>query len=111
MKLDEREQRMVAKFRTRLIPLLGDRLKDLRVFGSRARGDAHPTSDLDVFVLIDLYDRPIRNQILDIADDIWEEEGLAIELSPLVMGVAEFEHLKSRERRLVRDILSEGIRV
>ncbi len=40
-------------------PAYGDRLKGLMVFGSRARGDASPDSDLDVAVIlagdVDLY--------------------------------------------------------
>jgi len=42
---------------------------DLRVFGSRARGDARPDSDLDIFIKLANLDRPTREAIYDLA---WE---------------------------------------
>ena len=33
--------------------LYGDRLKDVILFGSQARGDAHPESDIDLMVVLD----------------------------------------------------------
>lgn len=49
--------------------------------------------------------------ILRIADELLEEEDFAIDVSPHVMGIKEFEHVKARERRIARDILQEGIPV
>jgi predicted nucleotidyltransferase len=41
--------------------LYGDRLRDVLLFGSWARGDAHPESDIDLLV------------VLDQVDSVWEE--------------------------------------
>jgi len=45
---------------------LGTHLKDLRLFGSRARGDAHPHSDYDMLVIVDRRSPEIRAAILEI---------------------------------------------
>ena len=38
--------------RTALLAIYGDRIERLVLFGSRARGDAHPDSDYDVAVFL-----------------------------------------------------------
>jgi uncharacterized protein len=49
---------VLVKFRAALNELYGDRIERVVLFGSRARGDAHPDSDYDVAVFLkDLDDR------------------------------------------------------
>jgi predicted nucleotidyltransferase len=43
---------VLAELRRRLEELYGDRLVKLVLFGSRARGDARPDSDIDVLVVL-----------------------------------------------------------
>lgn len=40
------------ELRIALPDLLGERLADLRLFGSQARGDTHEESDIDVLILV-----------------------------------------------------------
>jgi predicted nucleotidyltransferase len=49
---------------------LGAHLKDLRLFGSRARGDARADSDYDMLVIVDQRSPEIRAAIIDIEVDI-----------------------------------------
>jgi type I restriction enzyme S subunit len=45
--------RLVREFRQRLVPLYGDRLKGVYLYGSYARGDAREDSDIDVAVVLE----------------------------------------------------------
>jgi uncharacterized protein len=43
---------ILARFRTALTEMYGDRLERVVLFGSRARGDAQPDSDYDVAIFL-----------------------------------------------------------
>jgi predicted nucleotidyltransferase len=45
-------QAVLAELQTRLAVLYGDRLKQLLLYGSTARGEAEPGSDLDVLIVL-----------------------------------------------------------
>jgi predicted nucleotidyltransferase len=55
-RLEAHQRRWVEELRDRLRALLGDRLRDLRLFGSHARRQAHDESDIDLLVLVDRLD-------------------------------------------------------
>ena len=78
--LEELKQRLRRRF--------GDRFEGLYLFGSRARGDAEPDSDIDVAVLLKgrLPERPfgVTRDILE--DDLLLETGLDIQPWPLEEG-------------------------
>jgi predicted nucleotidyltransferase len=105
------ELKIAAEFRKRIEEFLGEGLRDVRIFGSRTRGEGHSESDLDIFVLLDRYDRERRSRIIDIACEINLEYDFIAPLSPLVMDEQEFSLYRSRERRLVLDIVNEGVPV
>lgn len=48
----ERLQQILNELRGRLVEHYGDRLLDVVLFGSQARGDAAPGSDIDVMVVL-----------------------------------------------------------
>jgi uncharacterized protein len=86
----------------------GARLCRIRLYGSAARGDWTPESDIDVLVLLDrvspadgdwLVNRAVKLGVL----------GSGFLLQPLFMSAVDFAHLESRERRFALDIGSEGV--
>jgi len=51
--VSERLQSLIAELRRRFEALYGPRLARLVLFGSHARGDAEPGSDIDVLVVLE----------------------------------------------------------
>jgi len=49
---------------------LGERLRELWLFGSRARGEARPDSDYDLLVLLDRDAPELRERVLDVQVDM-----------------------------------------
>jgi predicted nucleotidyltransferase len=90
---------------------LGDKLKvlDMRLFGSRARGDGDDTSDMDVFVELEEVTREIKNAVSDTAWEVGLEK--TIHISALVFSKDEIENSPLRSSPIVRAILREGIRI
>jgi len=91
----------------RLRSLFGDRLRELRLFGSYARGEAHEDSDVDVLVLVEgLTDREI-GVVAGEAAYVLIATGLP--LAPLPMSTAHLDQLRRGERLLARELDADGI--
>jgi predicted nucleotidyltransferase len=87
--LTERERETVQLFASRLRDALGDDLRALWLYGSRARGEAHPESDVDLLVIAD----GGRGRYQRIAWDLSEEVAAASGESPFSYSV----HVHDRE--------------
>jgi predicted nucleotidyltransferase len=94
-------------FATRLRARFGGRLRELRLFGSYARGEAHEDSDIDVLVLIDDLTDAEWGTVFDDLTPVLIETGLPI--APLVMSTQRLESLRQAERLLAHDLDQEGI--
>jgi antitoxin ChpS len=81
---------VLKDLKRRLRRRFGDRLDGLYLFGSRARGDAEPDSDIDVAVILKgrLPESPfgVTREILEDTYDLLLETGLDIQPWPLEEG-------------------------
>lgn len=105
--LTNEEIEAIGRVKSAITALLGERLIRFVLYGSRARGDFDPESDIDIAIIVEGLTREIKNRILDIVAEI-EVEHLT-PLSTLVISKEDFEFLKKRERRIALDIEQEGI--
>jgi uncharacterized protein len=105
------DARAVTDFVDRLRDTLGERLVHVCVFGSRARGDAGPDSDLDVLVIVEPDSQRIELEttVSDIAFDVSLEH--AIHVSPTVLTRSAFADPRWRAMPFLRAIEREGIPV
>jgi predicted nucleotidyltransferase len=103
----ERDRKIALELKERLserVPLL-----DLRVFGSRARGDSEQYSDMDVFVLVETVNKELKQTIRDIIWEVGFENFLVI--SPLIFTKNEIENTPLRSSQIIRNITEEGISI
>ncbi|HKY39124.1 MAG TPA: nucleotidyltransferase domain-containing protein [Polyangiaceae bacterium] len=97
----------LAEYANRLRRLFGDRLSDVRLFGSFARGEANEDSDVDVLVLVDgLTDLEIGLVAGEIAPVIVKS---GLPLAPLPMATERLAALRKENRALARSLDDEGI--
>ena len=80
----ERDRRAVEAFSERVWQTYPKRMRQMILFGSKARSDAHVYSDIDVLLIVDTEDWRFRHAISSIAADV----SLAYDvlISPRVIG-------------------------
>ena len=75
---------ILTRFRAALVELYGDRLDQIVLFGSRARGDATPESDYDIAVFLSAFTDRWRelDRLADLRVRFFDETGAFIDAKP-----------------------------
>jgi len=81
----------------------------IELFGSRARGDADPDSDMDVFVIVDDLSPELEDYISECAWEAGFKHGIVI--VPVVFSRDEWENGPERYSLLAEAIRAEGIQL
>jgi predicted nucleotidyltransferase len=99
----------LAEFVKRLREALPANVLDVRLFGSEARGEATPESDLDVLVVVqpDHQRDALEDRIIDIAFDV--NLPFDVFISPLVVTPEILNHPVWRETPFIETVLKEGV--
>jgi len=109
MTLDTREKSALTQFKADLERVLSGQLIELKLFGSKARGDDQPDSDLDVLVIVTTDDWHISDTVYDIATDVFLQTDLCI--SPKVISKSTFDKLQKKNTSFIRNISRDAIAV
>jgi predicted nucleotidyltransferase len=81
---------------------------DFRVFGSTARNERRPGSDIDIFILLPHVERRIEEDLFNIAYDIELKHDCLIDL--IVFGKDALDEFLSKTP-LYRQVVEEGITI
>lgn len=104
----EIEKRILSRLKRRLQKRLA--LHQLILFGSRARGDSDPASDMDVLVVVEgAVGEDIRDYISDCAWEAGYREGMLV--VPVVFTRDEWENGPERHSLLAQAVALEGVPV
>jgi predicted nucleotidyltransferase len=99
---------LIARLRERAREVLARRpdVVEVRLFGSVARGDAHPGSDADLFVLIHDGAVPFLERLPDLARE-FESTGVGCDL--IAYTESELHAAQARGDAFIRTIADEGV--
>lgn len=105
--LSANAQSAVAEFVSRVREALGQNLLDVRLFGSRARGDSRPDSDVDIALIVEANRTRAEDVAIDIAFDVNVANDLYI--SPRVIERRVLVDPVWRTTGFVRALEREGV--
>ncbi|WP_412061219.1 nucleotidyltransferase domain-containing protein [Rubrivirga sp. IMCC45206] len=97
----------LAEAKARLVALYGDRLDRVVLYGSRARGDARPDSDVDLLVVLrGGYEASleIKERLLPVALDALDTYGLHVSMQPFSA-----EEVADERRPFMRNATADGV--
>ena len=97
---------LLKALKTGLVRIYGERLKDLYLYGSYARGEQQPDSDVDVMIVLDAYESYGRevDRTGELVSNLSLDYGISI--SRMVMTERQW---KASNTPLLRNIRMDGI--
>ncbi len=106
-RMQEKDIRVIENFKS----LVSQKAKvhEIRVFGSRARGNATKESDLDVLVVVDYLDHEIERYISDCAWEAGFPEDIII--MPIAISLDNLKNSPIRESVFIKNVYLEGVTV
>lgn len=105
--MQEKDLRVIGKFKSLVSQKV--RVLELRVFGSRAREDASPESDLDVLVVVDHLDHAIEKYISACAWEAGFHEDVLI--MPVAVSMEAVKHSPLSESVFIKNVYREGVAI
>lgn len=104
-RLDAEDRAFVERFVELVREHFGSRLKDLRLFGSKVRGDDHSESDIDVLILVDGGAWADVEAALDLAGSV------SGKIQPEVFDFDQYHSPKSRATGFYKEMRKESVRL
>ena len=108
-KLSEIEENAVKEFNQKLRSFAGDNIKQILLFGSKARGDFHKESDIDLFVLASEVDPLLRKQAARNVTEVLLKYGVLI--SPKLIPEINYSNQKRLQTAFIRNIEKDGLNI
>ncbi len=101
------EARAVEALRAWLHERFGGRLRELALFGSKARGEAHEDSDVDVLVVVDGLTSSEVREIGQLGGDLLTQHDVLI--APFAVSAERMAQLRARDRRIAHEIDRDAV--
>lgn len=105
--LTDRERETLSEFLGGLRERFDGRVQAVVLFGSRARGEAEPESDMDVVVVLREVDLAASKGVRHLAVEVWLRHGIYV--STRVWSQAHWRRLEQLQTLLYQNIRRDGI--
>ena len=106
-RITKKESDALQAFNQRLLSELGKQVRQVILFGSKARGDSALDSDIDVLILADEEGRQVRKTISKISSQIGLDYDVC--LGALLIANKRWQQMSSERFSLCRNVERDGI--
>lgn len=107
--LNQADRNAIVEFAERIRRKFGDRLRFIKLFGSKARGHDELFSDIDLFVVLERANTRTHFAVNHIAFEIDLKHDVV--LSPIVYSSVEYNDPRRRITPFFKNVMKEGIAV
>lgn len=104
-----KEKRALLRLKQLLLERFPRQILQIKLFGSKARSEAHKFSDVDVLVVIKKGDWRLRDQMGSVSYDVFYETG--VDISMVVLEQQKYRLLQRWGSPFIANIRKEGISV
>jgi predicted nucleotidyltransferase len=108
-KLTETEEKAVREFSRELRLFSGKNIKQILLFGSKARGDFNKESDIDLFILAGEVDSILKRQTAKIVNKLLLKYEVLI--SPRLIPEIRYAYQKRLETGFIKNVERDGIKI
>lgn len=107
--LNKRDTQAIREFRGNAYKLLGNGLKMIMLFGSKAEGKDTPESDIDLVVLIEDSAVNMNDQIFDLAFEV--NLKYEVYISPRIITLSTYNHPVWAITPFIKGLKAKGIAI
>jgi len=107
--LTEFEKSAIEDFKQKLIQEFGEKLILIKLYGSRARGEYHPDSDIDLLIVLKEKTKDTIERLIDLEYEIGEKYGFQVHLETMLLSLTEYEQDKSFQTPFILGAEEDGI--
>ncbi len=108
-RLNKIEEKALNEFVERLLKEFYSRIVLIKLYGSRARGERHWYSDVDILVVVKRLTKKFKEKVLDIECALDEKYGYMSHLSSHEMSLAKYRWMLRRRWPFIVNVEEDGI--
>jgi|SRR6056297_1820838 len=106
-RLSEEEESVIKRFKEALLERFPDKVVSVLVYGSKARGDFHDESDIDVLVIVRDSDWRFADQVRKIGYAL--DEAIDYRLSIQVMSEDKIAYLREKNFQFAQNLFRDAV--